>query len=399
MTITMPIVLDTKLAIDRVVRLMAIPGKSCQERLISEAVIAELRLAGVPEDDIFFDDAHTRTRLPGEVGNLIVRISGTKPGPTTLLSAHLDTVPICVGCRPEIDGETIKSSDPKTGLGADNRGGVASILTAALEILKSEESYGPLVLCFFVQEEIGLQGSRNMDPSVLGPIDIAVNFDGGTVEKLTIGATGGERMTIEIAGRASHAGVAPEQGINAATIFALATSELHQQGWLGRVEQFKDGVTACSGTSNIGVVTGGDATNVVLPLLHVRAEARSHDSAMREQIVTAFRDAFASATGKVQAADGSTGSCNFVSHVDYDSFQLDENSPSVVEARKAIEAVGRKPYAEVAGGGLDANWLYRHGIHAVTLGCGQRNVHTVNERLVIADYLDACRIAIQVALR
>ena len=37
--------------------------------------------------------------------------------------------------------------------------------------------------------------------------------------------------------------------------------------------------------------------------------------------------------------------------------------------------------------------LFRHGIEAVTLGCGQRNIHTADERLVISDYLDACRIA------
>ena len=60
---------------------------------------------------------------------------------------------------------------------------------------------------------------------------------------------------------------------------------------------------------------------------------------------------------------------------------------------EAVRRVGREPYAEVCNGGLDANWLFLHGIEAATLGCGQRNIHTADERLVIADYLDACRIA------
>jgi tripeptide aminopeptidase len=55
--------------------------------------------------------------------------------------------------------------------------------------------------------------------------------------------------------------------------------------------------------------------------------------------------------------------------------------------------VGREPFPEISDGGLDANWLFRLGIEAVTLGCGQRNIHTADERLVIADYLDACKIA------
>ena len=44
-------------------------------------------------------------------------------------------------------------------------------------------------------------------------------------------------------------------------------------------------------------------------------------------------------------------------------------------------------------GGVDANWLFLHGIEAVTLGCGQRNIHTAEETLMIDDYLDACRVA------
>lgn len=384
--------IDRDEALQRVLRLMAIPGKSCEEQQIAEAVIAELRDCGLPSDQITTDDAHNRTRLPGAVGNLIARIPGTCEGPTTLLSAHLDTVPICVGCKPVVDGEFIRSLDPATGLGADNRAGVAAILTAAVELMRSGRPHPPLVLCWFVQEEIGLQGSRTMDPSVLGPIDIAINFDGGVVEKLTIGATGGERMTVDIRGRAAHAGVAPENGISAITIAGLAIAGLQRDGWLGRIER-EEG----RGTSNVGIIQGGDATNVVTPAVHIRAEARSHDSEMRQRIVAAFREAFAAAAAAVTSADGRCGTVDFTSTVDYDSFRLAEDSASVVVARDAIAATGRTPYAEVAGGGLDANWLYRHGIEAVTLGCGQRNVHTTDEQLCIADYLDACRIALRVA--
>ncbi|XZE56709.1 M20/M25/M40 family metallo-hydrolase [Planctomycetaceae bacterium SH139] len=384
--------IDSEQAIERVMKLMAIPGKSCQEGLISEAVVGELRAAGVPADDILLDDAHTRTNLPGEVGNLIVRIPGTKPGPTVLLSAHLDTVPICVGCQPVREGEHVRSADPSTGLGADNRAGVAAILTAALELLKSDRPYSPLVLCFFVQEEIGLQGSRNLDPQVLGPIDLALNFDGGTVDKLVVGATGGERMRINISGKASHAGIAPEEGVNAGTIASLAIASLYRDGWLGRVER-----GGGMGTSNVGVISGGEATNVVLPELLVRAEARSHDSDMRTRIVEAFRAAFATAAEEVKSPQGVVGSVQFSSQLDYDSFRLPDDSASVLAAKAAVTQLGREPVSAMAGGGVDANWLYRHGIHAVTLGCGQRDVHTTAERLNLQDYLDACRIAMSVA--
>lgn len=384
--------IDTAEAVQRVLRLMSIPGKSGEERQIAEAVIDELLDAGLSEGQIAFDTAHTRTRLPGEVGNLIARIPGTVDGPTALLSAHLDTVPICVGCQPVIDGGYIRSANAATGLGADNRAGVAAILTAAVELMRSGIPHPPLVLCWFVQEEVGLQGSRHMDPAALGAIDVAINFDGGTVEKLTVGATGGERMTIDVHGRASHAGVAPEKGVSAITIAARAIADLERNGWLGRIER-QEG----RGTSNVGVITGGDATNVVTPEVQLRAEARSHDAAMRGRIVEAFRSAFAAAAEAVRSADGHCGRADFKSNIDYESFRLTDDAPSVAAARRAVEATGRTPFTEVAGGGLDANWLYRHGIEAVTLGCGQRDVHTRDEQMCIVNYLDACRIALRVA--
>ena len=56
----------------------------------------------------------------------------------------------------------------------------------------------------------------------LGKPKLAFNFDGGSSEKLTLGATGGYRMQIDISGLASHAGGAPEAGVSAIAIAALA---------------------------------------------------------------------------------------------------------------------------------------------------------------------------------
>ena len=60
--------IDAEQAIERVMKLMAIPGKSCQEGLISEAVVSELRSAGVPADDILFDDAPREQICPEKWG-------------------------------------------------------------------------------------------------------------------------------------------------------------------------------------------------------------------------------------------------------------------------------------------------------------------------------------------
>ncbi|TVP99339.1 MAG: M20/M25/M40 family metallo-hydrolase [Planctomycetaceae bacterium] len=386
--------IDTPAALNRFLTLAAIDGISGKERDVMNRIIGLLRTAGVDERRIRFDDANCRSPIGGEVGNLIVDLPGTVAGPTTLLSAHADTVPICQGSTPVVDGDSVKSVRESTGLGADDRAGCAAIVTAVTELLASGRPHAPIKLLFCIQEEIGLCGARYLDAKLLGPIDRAFNFDGGRVEKLTLGATGGERMTIVIHGVPAHAGVAPQTGASAIVMAARAIDGLYRDGWLGAVQ--KPGLG--SGTANVGVISGGDATNVITPLVKLRAEARSHDPAMRSRIVEEITKAFRSAAAEIATDTGVTGRVEIDTSVDYEAFRLPPDHPTVLAADRAIRAVGREPYGEVTNGGLDANWLNRHGIPAVTLGCGQCDIHTAEETLSIPDYLDACRVALALLL-
>ncbi|TWU45417.1 Carboxypeptidase G2 precursor [Novipirellula aureliae] len=380
--------MNNETALQRFLDLAAIPGRSGDELPVATHLIERLVEVGIDESQIHFDGAQSRTELKGNCGNLIVRLPGKGSGQTTMLSAHMDTVPICVGSQPVVDGAQVRSS-VKTGLGADDRSGCAAILTAAIERLaQGDENFPPAVIVFFIQEEIGLRGARHLDTSAIGQVDRAFNFDGGDPHKITVGAIGGERMSITVHGTPAHAGVAPEKGASAIVMASKAVADLHQRGWLGKIEKPEG-----AGTANVGVFHGGDATNVITPEVLLKAEARSHDAAFRSRIVEEIRKAFTSAAETVRTDSKLAGHIEFESQVDYDSFRLKDDHASIQAASQAIEQVGRTPYCAVANGGLDANWLYRHGIEAVTLGCGQQNIHTVDERLEIADYLDACRMA------
>ncbi len=382
--------IDDQAAVLRFMKLAVIEGASGKERAAMTQIVAMLIEAGVNPALVEHDEAHLGSRIGGEIGNLIIRLPGTIAGPTTLLSAHVDTVPICVGSQPVVDGDEVRSADEKTGLGADDRAGCAAIVTAVAELLASRSGHAPLTLLFCVQEEVGLFGARYLDREMLGKVDRAFNFDGGTVEKLTCGAIGGERITITLNGIPAHAGVAPQEGASAIVMASQAIASLHQNGWLGRVDKPALGV----GSANVGVINGGDATNVITPQVVMRAEARSHDANMRTRIVSEIRTAMETAAAAVKNQTGGCGSVEFATRLDYEAFALGDADPSVQAAESAVRAIGREPYRNISNGGLDANWLFRHGIPAVTLGCGQKNIHTNNERLVIADYLDACRIAL-----
>ena len=378
--------------LDLVLQMMAIPGKSGQERQIAEFIVSRLRDSGVPDAAIQFDTAHKKSHIGGEVGNLIVKLPGTVRGPRRLLMAHMDTVPLCVGSQPYLDGEFIRSRDPKTALGGDNRAGSAVVLSTWLRIAKDGLPHPPLTLFWPVQEEVGLVGARYVTASKLGKPQLCFNWDGGLPNMAVIGATGDDHLAIKIHGLASHAGAHPEHGINAAVIAGLAIAELQAEGWHGLVVKGKQ-----TGTSNIGVVSGGDATNVVMDTLTLHAEARSHNPKFRARIVEAYRKAFVKAAKSVRNAAGQCGSVDFEPRHKYESFRLSETEPVVQAALGAIRAVGMEPLTRISNGGLDANWMFAHGLTTVTLGCGQAGIHTIKEELSVTQFEQACKVALLLA--
>jgi tripeptide aminopeptidase len=379
-------------ALKMVMEMMAIPGRPGEEAAVMDYIRASLAKAGIPASALTSDDAHKRTPLKGQVGNVILKLPGTTREPRRMLAAHVDTVPICVGSRPVKKGKVIVSANKGTGLGADDRSGAAILLATVLDIARNKLPHPPLTFLWTIEEEVGLFGARYVRLAKLGKPALAFNFDGGAPAVLRVGATGGYRATIEIEGLASHAGNRPEKGVSAIAIAALAIADLHQNGWHGLIQ--KDGST---GTSNVGVITGGDATNVVTDHVHLKAEARSHDAKFRERIVNEIQSAFDRAVSTVRNTDGKCGKVTIDGRLDYESFRLSAKEPCVVASAAAIAAEGAKPELAVTNGGLDANWLTAHGIPTVTLGCGQRNIHTTAEQLDIAEFQLARRIALRLA--
>jgi tripeptide aminopeptidase len=383
---------DLKRAERLVLELMAIAAKSGEEAPVAAYIREKLLAAGAPSEAIVTDSAQKHALIKGNTGNLIFKLAGTHKGPRRMLTAHMDTVPICVGSRPKTSGDFVQSANPASGLGADNRSGCATILSAALEILEHRLPHPPLTFCWFIQEEIGLQGARFVQKSLLGKPAMCFNWDGGACEKVTIGATGGYRMVIEVEGLAAHAGVCPEKGVSAIAIASLAIADLARDGWHGLIVK-----GSRRGTSNVGFIHGGEATNVVTDRVTLKAEARSHDPKFRGQIIRAIEQAFQKAAKEIRSSEGKRGSVRIDGRLDYEAFCLNPKDDCVQLAEAAVAAAGRAPVRSITNGGLDANWLNAHGIPTVTLGCGQMNVHTISEKLDLASFRDACRVALVLA--
>jgi tripeptide aminopeptidase len=354
----------------------------------------------VPGDAIHLDNANTRIPVPTETGNLIVDLPGRGAmhnQPRVLFMTHMDTVPLCAGAKPKLAGRKIVNQ-AKTALGGDNRCGCGVLVTLAAELAKQKLDHPPITLLFCVREESGLWGARHVDTTELGSPIMAFNFDGGSASNVVIGAVGADRWEVEIFGRASHAGVAPERGISSTMILALALAEVKAKGWFGKVVKGKR-----QGTSNVGPVTGGegrpagDATNVVTDYVHVRGESRSHDAKFFREITKAYKDAFTNAAKRVTSSAGKSGRVKFKTETDYFPFRMKDNLPVVKQAVAAVSAVGGTPVVKSASGGLDANWMVRHKVPTVTFGAGQNEPHTIDEWINLDEYDRACAIAFQLA--
>ncbi len=114
---------------------LSIPGLSGEEGAIMAFLADRLRRAGATDEVLGFDRAHRKIPHGGQIGNLVLKLPGARPGPRRLLMAHVDTVPICRGARPVRKGKYIVPADKHTALGADDRTGTAAILAAALYVL------------------------------------------------------------------------------------------------------------------------------------------------------------------------------------------------------------------------------------------------------------------------
>jgi tripeptide aminopeptidase len=389
--------LDAAAAEKHLMTLLSVKGVTGHEAAIAKAVSEELQAVGVPASAIRYDDAHKRIPLPTETGNLYAELPGTKEGPRLLFSTHLDTVPLCAGAKPKREGDRIVGDDT-TALGGDNRTGCAMLVILAETLIKHKLPHPPITLLFTVREESGLHGARELKAAELGGAKMCFNVDGRLASELIIGAVGQENWDVEIKGKASHAGVAPEKGISATLVGAIGLTEAQRAGWFGKVVKPEG-----RGTSNVGIFGGkegqpaGDATNVVTDYVHLKGEARSSEAAFASAICAGYREAFAKAQQEVKDADEATAEVKFESKAAYPPFTLADNSPAVARAKKAVEAIGLKPTTVFSNGGLDANWLVKHGVPAVTIGAGQYEIHTIKEYVDLPEFLQGCRLAIALA--
>ncbi len=322
------------------------------------------------------EDAYRMHDTPPKIGRMVRASfsgSGTKK---ILLIAHMDTVYLRgMGAKQpfRVDGNRAY------GLGiGDDKAGIAVILhtLATLQALGFHD-YGLITVLVNGDEEISSPGARKWLTQLGAEHDLTMSHEGSpaTSDQLSLATAGIAAVTLKVTGKASHAGGAPERGLNA--IYELAHQMLQTRDFSEPSRGVKMNWTMVSGGSNRNVIPA-EATAAADVRVERVADYAALEARLRETI-------------KHQLIPGTV-----------DELTFEQRRPPL-EARPAQLAVGRRAQAiygeigrtlkvvdTVGGGGTDAAFAALHNASPVLerfglLGFG---AHSNDDEYILVDSIE-----------
>jgi len=340
-------------AVDLFLELTAIPSPPGEEDDVAAVVLRYLRDIGLePHEDTF--------------GNVYAAVEPTAQGTPLFFCAHLDTVPPAGELRPVVEDGVIRNAGG-TILGGDNKAAVVQMLEAVRRVLVENVPHAGLELVFTRQEEIGLLGAAAFDETRLRARLGYVFDQEGPIGEVILGAPSAQGLEITFLGQAAHAGMSPEEGRSAIQAAAKAIADLR----LGRVDD--------ETTSNVGVISGGTAGNIVPDRCTFLAEARSHDERKLNDLVQEILDACAFAASETE--------CEMQSELrkTYRGYRFAKSEPAVALVAEALAGAGHEVRYGLSGGAADANVFNERGLRCVNLTHGVLDFHSPDERIAVDD--------------
>jgi len=299
--------------------------------------------------------------------NLIAFKKGNTPKiRPLLLCGHMDTIEPTEGIQFSIQADRI-SSTGNTVLGADDKSALAQILEALSVLQETNLQHGDLEIVFTSAEEKGLFGAKNLDFKRIRSRFGLVLDSSGSVGKLVVAAPTRITYEMRVIGKAAHAGIEPEKGINAIKVAAEVISAVPN----GRI--------SADTTANIGIINGGSATNVVPMEVVIHGELRSHDDGTLQNIK---RDIFDTARRIVKK---NKAKIHISEQEECQSFRIDEFDCFLQFMDNVVKSCRITPSHVITGGGSDANIFNKRGIKTINISTGMQKIHSNEEYILLKD--------------
>ena len=262
-------------------------------------------------------------------------------------------------------GRTLITNDGTTLLGADDKAGVAEIMTAAEKIIKEGLPHGKICICFTPDEEIG-GGTDCIDLTALGA-DFGYTVDGGCEGEIAFENFNAASGKVELTGVNVHPGSAKDIMVNASLLAAEFISMLPKD----RVPERTDGR---EGFFHLTHMTGSVESATLEYII------RDHDNKTFADMCDEFR-----AAGEKMAEKYGHDKVKVTVREQYRNM-IEKITPCmhlVDVAREAAEAVGVIPFIEAVRGGTDGARLSFMGLPCPNLGTGGYAFHGPYEHITV----------------
>ncbi len=367
--------INEKRQLDLFKRLVETDSPSYNERQVADLVKAELASMGISCDE---DGAGAS--LNGNTGNIFARIEGDVDAPALLFSSHMDTVEPSHG-KKFVQGEDgIIRSDGTTVLGADDFAGVCSLLEAVHVIRENNLPHRTIELLFTPAEEVFCGGAEYFDYSRLQAKEAYVFDLDGDIGTACIAAPTIIKYTINFKGKSAHAGFASHLGVHAIKAASAAVCAIE----CGQVDE--------ETTVNIGVISGGKATNIVPDECQIIGEVRSFNHEKALQKAAEIKLVAEAEAAKIGASIEYSSTCNTV------AYSHSEDSSVCTRFVSACRALGIEPKLEPSFGGSDNNSFAANGVTGVVCSTAMYDCHTTAEWCKVEELHKSARLALQLML-
>lgn len=396
---------------DRFLRYVAIDSQSDEDSSSSPSTKIQFDMLHLLEEELIEIGAED-VSVTG-YGVVLATIPGNIDGPTIGFLAHVDTAPQYNGAnvKPRVIrgynggditypdapdlvlspneypylaekvGQDIVTASGTTLLGADDKAGVAIIMTAANHMLNNSEIlHGPIRIAFTPDEEIG-RGVNSELPEDFGA-DFAYTFDGQQIGEIEYESFSADGALVTIKGVSIHPGLATGKMVSAIQLASKIIAALPQATMTPDTTSDREGFIHSTDMT-------GDAAMMKLKFIlrDFELEGLSKKGKLLEQVCA-----------MVQASEPrSVITCEINPQYRNMRYWLETNMAPVEIARKAALELGIQPTSVPIRGGTDGSRLTEMGVPTPNLFTGMQNIHGPLEWISVQDMSKATDLCLTIS--
>jgi tripeptide aminopeptidase len=327
----------------------------------------------------WFAHVDTATNLPGAARPIVHRAYAGRPivlpdDPAQQLT--IETTPFLRDCI----GHDVITASGTTLLGADDKSGIATVLTAVHHLLRHPEiPHGKIRICFNPDEEIA-RGVHKLDLKQLGA-DVGYTLDGSAPGEIDFETFSADAAVLEIRGVASHPGWAKDVMVNAARLAGRFLAALPME----KSPERTDGKAGF--IHPIECTASAEHARVRFILRDFELAGLAAHRALLEQIAAELRAA------EPKAAITLT----FTEQYRNMRYWLEQDMRPVEFAMEAIRRAGLAPKSSAIRGGTDGSNLTQRGLPSPNIFCGMHEVHSQREWVSLQDMAKAVETLVHLA--